>query len=355
VFRNLDGLQFLTHEGGCGGTHQDARTLAALLAGYIHNPNVAGATVLALGCEKTQVEMLREELDRRNPAFDKPLLVFEQQRSASEYAMLSAALRETFAALVEADTQERQPASLDRLTLGVECGGSDGFSGLSANPAIGHVSDFLAALGGRVILAEFPELTGVEQDLVDRCASPKVADRFMALMRTYAAQAEAVDAGFEMNPSPGNIRDGLITIAMKSAGAARKGGTSPVNAALGYPEYAVEPGLNLLCTPGGDVESTTGLAGAGANVILFSTGLGTPTGNPVAPVVKVSTNTPLARRLPDLIDFDTGGIVTGERTIPEVGEELMDLVVRVASGQFRPRAVVLGQTDFIPWKRGISL
>jgi altronate hydrolase len=355
VLENLDGIEFLTHEGGCGCTDQDARTLCALLAGYIHNPNVAGATVLSLGCEKSQLRMLREELDRRSPDFDKPLLVFTQQDNASEYALLTTAIRETFAALVEANALERAPAPLHRLTLGVECGGSDGFSGISANPAIGHVSDVLAALGGRVILAEFPELTGVEQELVDRCASPAVAERFMRLLREYAAQAEAVGAGFEMNPSPGNIRDGLITVAMKSAGAARKGGTSPVTAALGYPEYAAEPGLNLLCTPGGDVESTTGLAGAGANVILFSTGLGTPTGNPVTPVIKVSTNTPLARRLPDLIDFDTGDIVTGERTIEEVGEELLALVVRVASGEVRPRAVGLGQTDFIPWKRGISL
>ena len=355
VFPNIDGIEFLTHEGGCGCTDQDARTLCALLAGYIHNPNVAGATILSLGCEKSQVEMLREEIHRRNPEFDKPLLVFEQQGSASEYAMLTTAIHETFAALVEANAQERAPAPLERLTIGVECGGSDGFSGLSANPAIGHVSDLLVALGGRVILAEFPELTGMEQDLVDRCVSPEVADRFMRLMREYAARAEAVDAGFEMNPSPGNVRDGLITIAMKSAGAARKGGTSPVTAALGYPEYAVEPGLNLLCTPGGDVESTTGLAGAGANVILFSTGLGTPTGNPVTPVIKVSTNASLAARLPDIIDFDSGAIVTGDKTIPETGEELLALVLQVASGEVRPRAVQLGQADFIPWKQGISL
>jgi altronate hydrolase len=256
---------------------------------------------------------------------------------------------------VEANAQKREPAPLDRLTLGVECGGSDGFSGLSANPAFGHVSDLLVALGGKVVLSEFPELSGVEQGLVDRSVSPEVAERFMRMMREYAALAETVDAGFEMNPSPGNIRDGLVTHAMKSAGAARKGGTSPVTAVLDYPEYAAEPGLNLLCTPGGDVESTTGLAGAGANVLLFSTGLGTPTGNPVTPVIKVSSNTPLARRLPDIIDFDSGPIVTGDKTIEEVGEELLNLILRVASGEVQPAAVRLGQTDFIPWKRGISL
>lgn len=355
VFPNVDGIEFLTHEGGCGGTRQDSRNLAALFAGYIANPNVAGATVLSLGCQGAQVETLREELEKRSPGCDKPLLVYEQQKSASEYAMLTDAIHETFAALAEANALERAPASLDHLTVGVECGGSDGFSGLSANPTFGHVSDLVVALGGKAILSEFPELAGVEQELVDRCVSPDVADRFMRLMHTYAERAAAVDAGFEMNPSPGNIRDGLITHAMKSAGAAKKGGTSPVMAVLGYPEYATEPGLNLLCTPGGDVESTTGLSGAGANVTLFSTGMGTPTGNPVTPVIKVSTNTSLAERLPDIIDFDTGAIVRGEKTIEEAGEELLDLVVRVASGEVQPRAVGLGQTDFIPWKQGISL
>ena len=354
VFPNVSGIQFLTHDGGCGGTREDSRALCSLLAGYIKNPNVAGATVLSLGCQNAQIELLREELARKGVA-DKPLLVFEQQKAPSEFAMLTRAIGETFAALQEADRVDRRPAPLSELTIGVECGGSDGFSGISANPAIGRVSDLVVALGGRAVLSEFPELCGVEQDLVDRCVSPEVADRFIRLMRSYAERAAALGAGFDMNPSPGNIRDGLITDAMKSAGAARKGGTSPVTGALGYPEYATERGLNLLCTPGNDVESTTGLAGAGANVILFSTGLGTPTGNPITPVLKISTNTSLARRLPDIIDFDAGPIVTGERGIEETGDELLELVISVASGELRPKAVRLGQTDFIPWKRGISL
>jgi altronate hydrolase len=269
--------------------------------------------------------------------------------------MLTKAIGDTFAALQEADRIERRPAPLSELTIGVECGGSDGFSGISANPAIGRVSDLVVALGGRAVLSEFPELCGVEQDLVDRCVSPEVADRFIRLMRSYAERAASLGAGFDMNPSPGNIRDGLITDAMKSAGAARKGGSSPVTGALGYPEYATERGLNLLCTPGNDVESTTGLAGAGANVILFSTGLGTPTGNPITPVLKISTNTSLARRLPDIIDFDAGPIVTGERSIEETGDDMLELVIGVASGEAQPKAVRLGQNDFIPWKRGISL
>jgi len=355
VFPHIDGISFLTHEGGCGGTRQDARTLCGLLAGYLHNPNVAGATVLSLGCQNAQVALLREELHLRNRAFDKPLLVFEQQQYPSEYDMLSEAIRQTFIGLVEANRLERRPAPLSKLTLGVECGGSDGFSGISANPAIGHTSDLLVALGGKVILSEFPELCGVEQELIDRCAADPIAERFQTIMQAYQAQAAAVGSGFDMNPSPGNIKDGLITDAMKSAGAAKKGGTSPVEAVLDYPEYATAAGLNLLCTPGNDVESTTGMAGAGANVMLFSTGLGTPTGNPVTPVVKISTNTNLARRLPDLIDFDSGPIITGEQTIEAAGEAMLELVIRVAGGEVQTKAVQLGQHDFIPWKRGVSL
>jgi altronate hydrolase len=316
---------------------------------------VAGATVLSLGCQNAQVELLREELHRRNPRFDKPLLVFEQQQSASEHAMLSTAIRETFAALQEADALERRPAPLGKLTVGVECGGSDGFSGVSANPALGHAADLLVALGGTVILSEFPELCGVEQELIDRCVSPEVGDRFARLMREYEARAQSVGSGIHMNVSVGNVRDGLLTEAMKSAGAARKGGTSPVSGVLDYPEYAVEPGLNLLCTPGHDVESTTGLAGAGANVIVFTTGMGTPTGNPVAPVLKVSSNSELARRLADIIDLDAGPVLTGESTIEAIGEQILEQILSVASGETVPKAVRLGQNDFIPWKRGISL
>ncbi len=174
-------------------------------------------------------------------------------------------------------------------------------------------------------------------------------------MRTYDARARAVDSGFEMNPSPGNIRDGLLTDAMKSAGAARKGGTAPVADVLDYPERATAPGLNLLCTPGNDVESTTALAGAGATAILFTTGLGTPTGNPVAPVLKLSTNTPLARRMPDTVDLDCGAVLSGEVTLAEMGERILDRVIETASGRYPTAAERLGQWDFIPWKRGVSL
>jgi altronate hydrolase len=355
VFKNIDGIKFLLHEAGCGCTHEDARNLCGLLAGYIHHPNVAGATVLSLGCQHAQVPMLLEEIKRRDPNFKKTVLIYEQQKSSSEAAMLSKAIRETFLGMVEADKITRQPAPLSKLTLGLQCGGSDGFSGLSANPAIGHTADIIAALGGIGILSEFPELCGVEQQLIERCIRKEVADRFAHLMRDYAARAKAVGAGFEMNPSPGNIRDGLLTDAMKSAGAAKKGGTSPVTAAVDYPEYCTQPGLNLQCTPGSDVESVSAQVGAGANVILFTTGLGTPTGNPIAPVLKISTNSSLAQRMSDIIDIDTGGIISGETKIEQMGETILERVIQVVSGAARTKAELLGQDDFIPWKRGVSL
>jgi altronate hydrolase len=355
LFSNVDGVRFLTHDMGCGGTRDDAQTLCGLLAGYIHHPNVAGATILSLGCQNAQVPMLREELRKRDPQFSKPLLVFDQQESKLESAMLAEAIRQTFLGLVEANRLTRTPAPLSSLTVGLKCGGSDGFSGITANPAIGYLSDMIAALGGRSILSEFPELCGVEQSVIDRCKNGEVADQFIGLMRTYAARAEAVGSGFDMNPSPGNIKDGLITDAMKSAGAARKGGTSPVNDVLDYPRYATTSGLNLLCTPGNDVEAVTAQVGAGANVVLFTTGLGTPTGNPIAPVVKLSTNSELANRMHDIIDIDTGGVISKGTTIEQMGEVILEQVIRIASGETRTKAELKPQEDFIPWKRGVSL
>jgi altronate hydrolase len=355
LFENIDGIRFLLHEGGCGGTREDSNNLCGLIAGYIHHPNVAGATVLSLGCQHAQTGILRDEIRKRDSKFDKPLFILEQQRSGSEAAMMSEAIRQTFLGLVEGNKAQRTPAPLSDLCVGLKCGGSDGFSGISANPAIGHAADLLAALGGRTILSEFPELCGVEQELINRGRSKEVGNRFIQLMRDYAARAAAVRSGFDMNPSPGNMRDGLLTDAMKSAGAAKKGGTSPVTAVLDYPEYSTEPGLNLQCTPGNDVECVTAQVGAGASIVLFTTGLGTPTGNPIAPVVKLSTNSDLAQRMHDIIDIDTGSVVAAEKTIEQMGEAVLDLVIEVASGEVRTKAEQKAQEDFIPWKRGVSL
>ena len=354
-FKNVDGIKFLNHAGGCGGTRQDSATLSALLASYADHPNVGGVTLLSLGCQHLQVKNLLNDLKQRNPSFNKPLYVFEQQQIQSEEQLITEAIRQTFKGLIEINKQQREPAPLSALCIGVKCGGSDGFSGISANPAIGYTSDLLVALGGKILLAEFPELCGAEQELIDRCINKETANKFISLMENYNARALQVGSGFHMNPSPGNIKDGLITDAMKSTGAARKGGTSPVISALDYTEPAVEAGLSLVCTPGNDVEATTGQAASGATLILFTTGLGTPTGNPIAPTIKLSTNSRLAKRMNDIIDIDTGPIIDGEKTIEQMGEEILDYCIKVASGEIIPKAVQLAQDDFIPWKRGVSL
>ncbi|MDJ1500554.1 altronate dehydratase family protein [Xanthocytophaga agilis] len=355
LFPNIDGIKFLTHQGGCGGTRQDSAVLSKLLASYADHPNVAGVTVLSLGCQHLQMDDFKQEIFQRNSKFDKPLLMFEQQKSQSEESLISEAIKQTFVHLVKANTQQRQPAPLSKMVLGVKCGGSDGFSGISANPAVGYAADLLVGLGGTVLLAEFPELCGVEQELADRCINKEIAAKFVHLMKSYNAQAESVGSGFHANPSPGNIRDGLITDAIKSAGAAKKGGTAPIVDVLDYTEPATKPGLNLVCTPGNDVEATTGKTASGSTLILFTTGLGTPTGNPVCPVIKVATNSDLARRMADIIDIDTGDIITGQTTIEQKGEEILEYCIRAASGLEKIKSVELGQDDFIPWKRGVSL
>lgn len=355
VFKNVDGIKFLNHQGGCGGTRQDSATLSALLASYANHPNVAGITVLSLGCQHLQVQDFTNDVKKQNPFFDKPLYIFEQQQSKSEEQLIADAIKKTFEGLIEINKQERTPAPLSELCLGVKCGGSDGFSGVSANPAVGYTSDLLVALGGKVLLAEFPELCGVEQNLIDRCTSEETAKKFIDLMQSYDALAHKVGSGFHMNPSPGNIKDGLITDAIKSAGAAKKGGTAPVIDVLDYTEQATKAGLSLVCTPGNDVEATTGKAASGATLILFTTGLGTPTGNPVCPVIKVATNSVLAKKMSDIIDIDCGPIISGEKTIEEMGEDILEYCIKAASGEIIPKAVLLNQDDFIPWKRGVSL
>ena len=353
-FPHIDGIRAITHNGGCGGTAQDAWTLCRMLAAYADHPNVAGLTVFSLGCEKAQIGLFQEALRERNLGFDKPCILLRQQDWSSEVKMMEEAVRKTLAHFKNADLVERRPVPLSKLKLGVKCGGSDGFSGISANPAIGEVSDRVVTLGGGSALAEFPELCGVEANMISRCIRKEDKARFLELMRRYEAAANACGASISDNPSPGNIHDGLITDAIKSAGAAKKGGKAPISAVLDYAEPMPDAGLSLVCTPGNDVEAVTGLVAAGVNVVLFSTGLGTPTGNPIVPVIKVATNTAVAERLSDLIDFDCGPIIDGE-PIAAAADRLLEKVLDTASGRYSTKADRLGQHDFLFWKREVSL
>lgn len=354
VFKNID-VRFITHQGGCGGIRQDAEALGRLFAGYVNNPNVAGATVLSLGCQNLQVQIFMDALHALAPNNKKPIVVYEQQKSGTIDEMLTGVIKDSYEGIKKANDIERKPAPITKLNIGLECGGSDGFSGISANPVLGQVSDIMAAVGGITMLAEFPELCGVEQELVNRCINDEDGVKFLQLMKDFEKSVVAAGSGFDMNPSPGNIKDGLITDAMKSAGAAKKGGAAPIVEVLDFTEYATKPGLNLLCTPGNDAECTTALVGSGATVVLFTTGLGTPMGNPIAPVVKIASNTALAEKMPDIIDFNAGTVISGDKTIPEAADELLEYIIKVASGEVKTKADLLNQNDFIPWRRGVSL
>ena len=348
-------VRFITHQGGCGGTRQDAYSLARLLAGYVNNPNVAGATVLSLGCQNLEIKLFETALKEINPSFKKPILMYDQQKSGTTDNFLNSIIKDSYKAIKKANSIERKSAALSKLTIGLECGGSDGLSGITANPTLGRVSDILAVLGGKLMLSEFPELCGVEQELANRCKNETLANKFLSLMNQYENTAISVGSGFDMNPSPGNIKDGLITDAMKSAGASKKSGNSPINDILDYTEYVKKNGVTLLCTPGNDVESTTAMAGSGANIILFTTGLGTPTGNPITPVIKVSSNTTLAENMPDIIDFNCGTMITENNNLEILGDLLLEQIIKTASGTIQTKASILKQQDFIPWKRGVSL
>ncbi|WP_413492979.1 UxaA family hydrolase [Morganella psychrotolerans] len=354
LFPHIEGVRCITVTSGCGGATSDSKTMCDVLAAYADHPNVIGITVFSLGCEKAQRKMFKESLTERNPYFNKPALYFRQQEWNSEEEMMQTALKQTYECMKAVKPQARTDVPLSYLKLGVKCGASDGFSGISGNPAMGLVSDWLVTLGGASGLAEFPELCGAEGDIVRRCIRMEDKKKFLSLMSAYEKTANFFDTTIADNPSPGNIADGLITDAIKSTGAAKKGGTAPISAVCDYAEPMPDSGLSLVCTPGNDVDAVTGLVAAGCNVVIFSTGLGTPTGNPIVPVLKISTNSAIAQRLSDMIDYDCGPVIDGV-PLPVISEGLFERVIETAGGEYRVKADRLEQFDFMLWKRSLDL
>ena len=315
-FPHFDGIRCITVNSGCGGATSDSMTMCDVLAAYSDHPNVLGVTVFALGCEKARIVDFNAALAKRNPNFSKPIIYFRQQDWSSEEKMMQDALTETYNAIREAPVAERQDVPLSHLKIGVKC--------------------------------------GAEGDIVQRCATRELKEKFLSLMKNYEHVANFFGTTIADNPSPGNIADGLITDAIKSAGAAKKGGRAPVSAVCDYAEPMGESGLSLVCTPGNDVDAVTGLVAAGCNVVIFSTGLGTPTGNPIVPVLKVSTNTALAKKMPDIIDYDCGPIIEGT-PLADIADGLFEKIIATASGTWRTKADALEQYDFMLWKRSLEL
>jgi altronate hydrolase len=346
VTGSVEGLYAFPHPFGCsqmGGDHAQTRKLLAALA---RHPNAGGVLVLGLGCENLTMEQFQQELgewDERRVKF----LVCQQV--PDEMAAGSELLRE-LAEYAGQFHRETLPAS--ELVVGMKCGGSDGLSGITANPTVGRFSDRLVALGGSTVLTEVPEMFGAEQILFSRCESRAVFDKAVDMVNRFKDYFVSHGQVVYENPSPGNKAGGITTLEDKSCGCVQKGGSAQIVDVLGYAEPVVKRGLNLLSGPGNDLVSATDLTAAGAHIILFTTGRGTPFGAP-APTVKISTNTALFEKKPGWIDFDAGSVARGE-DLDAAGERLLDYVLRVACGE-QTNAERRGAREIAIFKDGVVL
>lgn len=346
----VDGIVSLRHGLGCSQIGTDLSQTREVLAGLLSHPNAAGVLVLGLGCESNGLGAL---LRAAGPTAVGRLASFDAQDVEDEVAE---GLRRVRDLASRAASARREPVPVGRLIVGLKCGGSDGLSGLTANPLVGRVADRLVGLGATLLLSEVPEMFGAEGVLLDRCASPEVRRAVVALVNDFRESFRGLGAPIDQNPSPGNREGGLTTLAEKSLGCVQKGGKAPVVAVLRYGERA-KPGLSgvaLVEAPGNDPVSTTALVAAGAQVVLFTTGRGTPLGSPV-PTVKISSNSGLAQRKPGWIDFDAGVVATGAVGLEDAALQLLDIVLDVAGGGRRCRSEESGFRDVAIWKRGVTL
>jgi altronate hydrolase len=273
------------------------------------------------------------------------------QQSGGTTGALESARRHIHALMEECAGEKRTEVSASKLIVGLNCGGSDSFSGITANPALGVASDKLAAIGAAAVLAETTEIFGAEHLLVRRARNREVADKLLGFVRGYKTYLNRFGGSFDDNPSPGNKEGGLTNILEKSLGAVAKAGTSPLNDAIDYASPVVTPGFNFMNTPGYDPVSLTGLAAGGCNLIAFTTGRGSAIGFPTVPVLKISTNTTTGRRMKDNMDINAGVIADGDSSVESVGQEIFDTLLRVASGE-RTKAEILGHREFVPWRIG---
>lgn len=340
----IDGVYAFAHPHGCSQLGQDLAGTRAILAGLAAHPNTGGALIVGLGCEENQLAELIAEIAPERRATIRALTAQESDDEVAEGSALVAELCALAAA-------ERVAVGLDRLVLGVKCGGSDGLSGLTANPLVGRASDRVGGAGGAVVLTEVPELFGAERLLMDRAADRGVFERLVALIEGFKAYYVAQGEPISENPSPGNIAGGITTLEEKSLGAVQKAGSGAVTDVLDYGARVAAAGVTVLEAPGNDAVSSTALAAAGATVILFTTGRGTPLGFPV-PTLKLASNSALAARKPGWIDFDAGRVLAEGFDGP--ADDLLALIVATASGA--PTAAERnGEREIAIWKRGVTL
>ena len=345
--RNIDGIFHFPHPFGCSQLGGDLRNTQRILAGLVNHPNAGGVLVMGLGCENNHLDVFKTALG----TYDDRRVVFYNLQEAEDEIEQGLALLEKL--IDRAEKEKRRTLPADKLVLGLKCGGSDAFSGITANPLLGEVADVLVQLGGSVILTEVPEMFGAETILMNRCVDVRVYEQNMAMVNCFKTYFLRHGQPVYENPSPGNNTGGITTLEEKSLGCIRKGGRSPVVDVRGYGEQIVTPGLNLLDGPGNDIISTTALTVAGAQLVLFTTGRGTPLGGPV-PTLKVASNSTLASKKKHWIDFNAGRLLKGE-TMATLGAELLELIKKIASGRTQCRNEIMASRQMAIFKNGVTL
>lgn len=349
-YPNVDGVVAIPHNKGCG--CQDGSTIDVMLrtlSNYADHPNVGGVILIDLGCEKTNLSAVEKYLLKREKSFNKPIAKIGIQEVGGTQAAIERGLKEVEAMLPEVNRGTREPISVSELVLGVKCGGSDGFSGISANPSLGRAADLLVRSGGTVLITEVPEFCGAEHILAGRAKDYETGRAIYGLVDWYKEYASKFGAVLNQNPSTGNKIGGLLNITIKSLGAIAKAGTTRVEGVVDYAETPTNRGLNLMQGPGYDQESTPGLVAAGATVIVFTTGRGTTIGNAIAPVIKLASNTPVFERMGNDLDLSAGGVIDGTETIDQVGKRVFEHVVRVAGGETLAKAEEHKHREFQFW------
>ena len=343
ISQQVVGSVTFNNQNGCSQVGADQQLTMDVMAGYAANPNVYGTVVVSLGCENCQMDLVVKAISERT---NKPIKQVIIQEAGGTLKAIDMAVRYAKEMVAEASLLQKEEFPLSELIVGTECGGSDTTSGLAANPLIGRLSDLLVKEGGTSILSETTEFIGGEHLLARRAATPEIHDRIFEIVHRYEKALQMVGEEVrEGNPSPGNKAGGLTTLEEKSLGCIHKGGHTPVNAVYDYAKQ-VDPksGLVIMDTPGNDPSSVAAMVAGGAQVVVFSTGRGTPTGNPIAPVIKITGNKLTFATMEDNIDLDASPLIYGTKTMEQMGDELLNLVAEVASGK-QTKAESLGYTE----------
>lgn len=342
-----DGIFTFVHPFGCSQLGEDHESTQKLLAGMVNHPNAAGVLVLSLGCENNNVAEFQKVLGDYSEERVKFVIAQDFEDEIEE------ALSKIGELVEYAEKFKQEPIDASKLVIGLKCGGSDGFSGITANPLVGRISDILVRQNGTTVLSEVPEMFGAETILMNRCKTPELFNQTVDLINNFKEYFMRYNQEVYENPSPGNKKGGISTLEDKSLGCTQKGGTSNVTAVLDYAEKATTPGLNLLKGPGNDIVAITGLMASGCHIVLFTTGRGTPVGAPI-PTVKVSTNSSLANRKPEWIDFNAGQLLEG-RTMDEVSKDFFDYILKVASKEIKTKNEIHDYREISIFKDGVTL